>query len=145
MLHWEQLGLHEPKPCTSAYLLPGVSLLQHLPRVNSQPLSPEDSSTARARCVSSFTSPGDRSIELLLGCNLLQCLCVCRLMSRLDMYGLCEVSVHGDGNCQVCQKHLRNTVHCIMHAKNGYAVHFHLGIRMLDNITGVPQTRLNQA
>lgn len=22
-------------------------------------------------------------------------------MSRLDMYGLCEVSVHGDGNCQV--------------------------------------------
>ncbi|KAL0020195.1 hypothetical protein WJX79_009352 [Trebouxia sp. C0005] len=44
---------------------------RHLPRVNSEPLSPEDSSTARAR-----------------------------LLSRLDMYGLCEVAVHGDGNCQ---------------------------------------------
>lgn len=30
-----------------------------------------------------------------------QLLCHCRLLSRLDMYGLCEVSVHGDGNCQV--------------------------------------------
>ncbi|DBB04796.1 TPA: hypothetical protein ACH3X3_15286 [Trebouxia sp. C0006] len=52
--------------------LGSVKYSRHLPRVNSEPLSPEDSSTARAR-----------------------------LLSRLDMYGLCEVAVHGDGNCQV--------------------------------------------
>lgn len=51
--------------------LSNVKYSKHLPRVNSQPPTPEDSSTARAR-----------------------------LLSRLDMYGLCEVSVSGDGNCQ---------------------------------------------
>ena len=80
-----------------------ISLLQHLPRVNSQPLSPEDSSTARARWA---------CVHILCGmCSTGCCsfsyakrhgpLCPRRLLSRLDMYGLCEVSVHGDGNCQV--------------------------------------------
>ncbi|KAL3161663.1 hypothetical protein ABBQ38_15492 [Trebouxia sp. C0009 RCD-2024] len=56
---------------TVSQRLGSVKYSKHLPRVNSQPPSPEDSTTARAR-----------------------------LLSRLDMYGLCEVSVHGDGNCQ---------------------------------------------
>jgi len=40
-------------------------------------------------------------LQARLSFLLLHLACVSRLLSRLDMYGLCEVAVHGDGNCQV--------------------------------------------